>query len=101
MSKKTSTKASTKTQVATATPQAAPAVHTGMTREMIEERKAILRDLMIKNPAMGCKNLAAALGVSRSSIRRIYALIAVGAGLLAGGCSLHYLSAALTQINQI
>ena len=68
MSKRSSTKASTKTQVA----PAAPEVHKGMTREMIEERKAILRDLMIKNPTMGCQNLAAALGVSRSSIRRIY-----------------------------
>jgi hypothetical protein len=43
-----------------------------MTRAVIKERKAILRDLMIKNPTMGCQSLAEALGVTRSSIRRAY-----------------------------
>jgi hypothetical protein len=65
-------KKSTSTKTPGSTEPLGHTANGGMSREVIEQRRIIVQDVMLKNPTLGCEAIASQLGVSRSSIRRMY-----------------------------
>ena len=49
-----------------------PKLKTKFSAEVLQQRRAIIKDLMQKNPGWGCRQIAASLGVNRDNIRKVY-----------------------------